>query len=155
MPQLAKGGKFIFGWSRITESLSIQLPSMAVDEYAITSEGKVYLFSGSNSTGGFCVTKKSLLLTSQIRNILDDTPALCKYLLPEGELVRFKGRQYCWVTISKDGILHVSSELLHGLGLSINDRLLAIRSSNIAFTMGVTGRLIAMANAYEGYIEEF
>ena len=45
MPQVTKGGKYIFGWSKIRNDLSIQLPQMAIDEYNITSEGKVFLIS--------------------------------------------------------------------------------------------------------------
>ena len=56
MPQMNKGGKFIFGKSLIREDGSIRFPAQAIDEYHITAEGKVYLFTGSKSTGGFCVT---------------------------------------------------------------------------------------------------
>lgn len=61
MPQMNKGGKFIFGKSLIHEDGTVQFPTQAIDEYQITSEGKVYLFTGSKSTGGFCVTRKGLL----------------------------------------------------------------------------------------------
>ena len=53
MPQVTKGGKYIFGWSRIKNDLSIQFPQAAIDEYSITLEGKVFLISGSKKTGGF------------------------------------------------------------------------------------------------------
>ena len=46
-----KGGKFIFGESVIRQDGLVQLPPQAVDEYHIASEGKVYLFTGSKSTG--------------------------------------------------------------------------------------------------------
>jgi len=60
MPQMNKGGKFIFGKSLIRENLTIHLPTQALAEYNATSEGKVYLFTGSKVTGGFCVTRKGL-----------------------------------------------------------------------------------------------
>jgi hypothetical protein len=47
MPQLSKGGKFIFGKSLIRDGFLIQLPPQAVKEYSIASEGRVYLFTGS------------------------------------------------------------------------------------------------------------
>ena len=53
MPQMNKGGKFIFGESVICSDGQMQLPPQAVDEYCIASEGKVYLFTGSKITGGF------------------------------------------------------------------------------------------------------
>lgn len=62
MPQMNKGGKFIFGKSRLREDLTMHLPPQAITEYNAASEGKVYLFTGSKITGGFCVTRKGLLL---------------------------------------------------------------------------------------------
>ena len=35
MPQVTKGGKFIFGWSVINKNLKIQLPQMAINEYNV------------------------------------------------------------------------------------------------------------------------
>ena len=41
------------------------------------------------------------------------------------------------------------------LNVKVGDKLLVIRSSDIAFTMGVKGSLIEKANGYRGIIEEF
>ena len=70
MPQMNKGGKFVFGKSNIQESGKIQFPIQAMSEYQITAEGKVYLFTGSKVTCGFCVTRKGLLLPSKLGHIL-------------------------------------------------------------------------------------
>lgn len=58
MPQMNKGGKFIFGKSLIRKDLTIHIPTQAIREYNATTEGKIYLFTGSKVTGGFCVTRK-------------------------------------------------------------------------------------------------
>ena len=42
MPQMNKGGKFIFGKSLVRENGNVQFPTQAVGEYDISSEGKVY-----------------------------------------------------------------------------------------------------------------
>lgn len=52
MPQMNKGGKFIFGKSIIRADGTVQLPPQAIEEYHISAEGKVYLFTGSKITGG-------------------------------------------------------------------------------------------------------
>lgn len=39
MPQLNKGGKFVFGRSRIGADGRVQFPTQAVEEYRITGEG--------------------------------------------------------------------------------------------------------------------
>lgn len=69
MPQLNKGGKFVFGRSRIGADGRVQFPTQAVEEYRIAGEGRVYLFTGSKVTGGFCVARKGLLQPSKLGHI--------------------------------------------------------------------------------------
>lgn len=152
MPQMSKGGKFIFGKSLIRDDLTIHLPIQALAEYNATSEGKVYLFTGSKVTGGFCVTRKGLLEPSKLRHILTNNPALQNYQTTEGEFVKYKGRSYCWINISEDGTIQLNQQILDFLNLQIGMELLSIRSSNIAFTMGATGPLLERADNYEGEI---
>lgn len=56
MPQMNKGGKFVFGESVIRPDGWVRLPPQAAEEYRIASEGKVYLFTGSKMTGGSCLS---------------------------------------------------------------------------------------------------
>ncbi|NLA11830.1 MAG: hypothetical protein GX883_06890 [Firmicutes bacterium] len=93
MPQVSKGGKYIFGYSLIGQELDIQLPPQAMREYDITLEGKVYLITGSKTSGGFNVTRKGLLLPSKIGGVLIERPALMNYELAEGEFG--PGRLFC------------------------------------------------------------
>ena len=155
MPQMNKGGKFIFGKSLIRDDLTIHLPPQALTEYNATAEGKVYLFTGSKVTGGFCVTRKGLLEPSKLGHILTDNPALQNYQTAEGEFVKYKGRSYCWVNISESGVIQVSRQILDFLDLKIGMELLSIRSSDIAFTMGATGPLLERADNYGGEIPLF
>jgi len=69
MPQMRERGKFIFGKSLIRDSGTIQFPEQAIKEYDITSEGKIYLITGSKKTGGFCVTRKGLFAPSKLGRI--------------------------------------------------------------------------------------
>ena len=55
MPQLNKGGKFVFGLSVIHPDLTIHIPPQTLLEYDATRDGKVIIFTGSKITGGFCV----------------------------------------------------------------------------------------------------
>ena len=86
MPQMNKGGKFIFGKSLIRDDLTIHLPTQALTEYNATAERKVYLFTGSKVTGGFCVTRKGLLEPSKLGHFLTDNLALQNYKTIEGEI---------------------------------------------------------------------
>ena len=152
MPQMNKGGKFIFGKSLIRDDLTIHLPTQALTEYNATAEGKIYLFTGSKVTGGFCVTRKGLLEPSKLGHILTDNPALQNYQTAEGEFVKYKGRSYCWVNISENGVIQLNQKILDFLNLKIGMKLLSIRSSDIAFTMGAIGPLLERADNYEGEI---
>lgn len=155
MPQMNKGGKFIFGKSLIREDLTIHLPTQALTEYNAAAEGKVYLFTGSKITGGFCVTRKGLLEPSKLGHILTDNPTLQNYQTIEGEFIKYKGRSYCWVNISENGIIQLNQQIIEFLNLKIGMKLLSIRSSDIAFTMGATGPLLERAYNYKGEIKTY
>ena len=154
MPQMNKGGKFIFGESVIRPDGRVQLPPQAVDEYRIASEGKAYLFTGSKITGGFCVTRQGLLLPSKLGHILTDTPSLL-YEVPDGTFVPYKGRAYCWTAISASGEITLTEEMMVFLHLKPEMQLLSIRSSDIAFTMGTKGPLLEKAAHFDGEIPLF
>ena len=155
MPQMNKGGKFIFGESEIHSDGRVQLPSQAVDEYRIASEGKVYLFTGSKMTGGSCVTRRGLLLPSMLGHILTETPELLQYEVPDGTFLPYKGRSYCWTAISASGEITLTEEMMAFLHLEPEMRLLSIRSSDIDFTMGAKGPLLEKAAHFDGEITLF
>ena len=150
-----KGGKFIFGKSLIREDGSIRFPAQAIDEYHITAEGKVYLFTGSKSTGGFCVTRKGLLEPSKLRHILTDTPELEQYTSKPGAFLPYKGRAYAWVNISGGGEIVLTEDMMAFLKIGPGMKLLSIRSSDIAFTMGAKGPLVEESMKHEGEILVF
>ena len=155
MPQMNKGGKFIFGESVIRPDGRVQFPPQAIAEYHIASEGKVYLFTGSKVTGGFCVTRRGLLLPSKLGHILTETPELLNYAAPAGRFIPYKGRAYCWAEISEGGAVRLAGEMLAFLHLTPGMRLLSIRSSDIAFTMGAKGSLLERAAGFDGKIPMF
>ncbi len=155
MPQMNKGGKFIFGKSIIRNDGIIQLPEQAIHEYNISSEGKVYLFTGSKSTGGFCITRKGLLEPSKLGHILSDNPELKDYSASQGKFIKYKGHSYAWVEISPDGKIVLDDEMISFLKLDIGMKLLSIRSSNIAFTMGAYGRLMDESMKHENEIHVY
>ena len=152
MPQLNKGGKFVFGKSIIRDDASVRIPVQAIDEYHLTEEGKIYLFTGSKITGGFCVTRKGLLQASKLGHILEEVPELKSYSAMSGEFLKYKGRSYCWIDISEQGVIHLTAEMMDFLNIRPNMQLLSIRSSDIAFTMGAKGPLMDKADNYEGEI---
>lgn len=152
MPQMNKGGKFIFGKSLIREDGVLQFPEQAIQEYDITTEGRIYLITGSKKTGGFCVTRKGLLALSKLGHILSE---LNDYSVKQGEFIKYKGRSYSWVEISDDGKIVLTDEMLSFLKIKSGMKLLSIRSSDIAFTMGAYGPLIEESMKHEDEISVF
>ncbi len=155
MPQLNKGGKFVFGKSLVREDLSLCLPPQAVVESDICSEGRVYLFTGAKATGGFCVTRRGILLPSKLSHILSDMPELLDYTAPEGDFVKYKGRGYCWTEVSPEGWLRFTVSMLDRLKIRPGDELMCIRSSDIAFTLGHHGPLFERAGNYQGKVDVY
>lgn len=154
MPQVTKGGKYIFGWSIVGDTGLVALPAMAVEEYSIDCEQKVVLFTGSKKTGGFCVTRVGLLQQSPIP-ILNDHPELESYQTAEGTFFSYKGRKYGWVSITKPGLIQLTKEMMDVLQISPGTKLLSIRGSCYAFVMGARGPLLERAENYDGDIEVF
>lgn len=155
MPQLNKGGKFVFGLSAVRDDLTIHIPPQALSEYNATQDGKVIIFTGSKITGGFCVTTYSLLSSSKLKHILEDCPALRDGLLSAGEFIQYKGRKYAWLGIDHDGVIKLPQSTLEILELQSGMELLSIRSSDIAFTMGAKGPLLEKAYNFHGEIERY
>lgn len=155
MPQLNKGGKFVFGLSVIHPDLTIYLPPQVLSEYDAARDGKVIIFTGSIITGGFCVTTYSLLSNSKLRHILKECPALMDSQFPEGEFIQYKGRKYAWLRIDKKGVIKLPQSTLAILELQPGMELLSIRSSDIAFTMGAKGPLLEKAYSFRGNIERY
>lgn len=150
-----KGGKFIFGKSLIRDGGTIQFPEQAIQEYDITSEGKIYLITGSKKTGGFCVTRKGLFAPSKLGHILSDNPQLRDYTSKEGAFIKYKGRGYTWVKINDEGKIFLSDEEMQYLKLKKDMKLLSIRSSDIAFTMGAYGPLLEESFKHESEIKVY
>lgn len=155
MPQLNKGGKFVFGFSVVRDDLTIHIPSQALSEYDATRDGKVIIFTGSKITGGFCVTTYPLLSGSKLKHILEDCPALKDCLLSEGEFIQYKGRKYAWLGIDGNGVIKLPQSTLEVLKLQPGMELLSIRSSDIAFTMGAKGPLLEKAHNFQGNIAKY
>ena len=97
-----------------------------------------------------------MLLSSKLKHILNDLPGLVgEHSSSAGQFIPYKGRSYAWLPISKGGTVQLPMQTLKFLNLKVDDRLMSIRSSDIAFTMGAKGPLIEKGLNYPGQIEVF
>jgi hypothetical protein len=138
----------VFGWSRVREDNSLTLPDEAVQEYDLAEVNRIFLMSGSKTSGGFGITTKAFLEKSLISDILSDNLGLAGFKIEEGRIVPFKNRFICWVQIYSGGRIALSQEAMKVFGINTGDFLLSIPSSNIAIGMAVKGPLIEIARRH-------
>ena len=148
MPRIAKGGKYVFGWSLVGESGRIVLPPEAVEEYGFHAGDKVILMSGSRTSGGFGVSLPALLKKTRIFSTLPTE--LVRFRAPRGEILRGGRRALCWTTIKSDGSITVPLETLRAYGTEPGARLLSVRGSYLALGFLARGPLVGIAMRYSG-----
>jgi hypothetical protein len=107
MPQLAKGGKWVFGWVIVSPQREIRIPPEAYAEYGYQAGEEVIFLAGSRRSGGFSIGRTQKLATSKIPL---ERRALCRAKM--GEAGRIK--------------------LPPETGVQPGDRLLAGRGSGLA-----------------------
>jgi hypothetical protein len=61
MPQLVKGGKWVFGWVIVGPQGEIQIPPEAYTEYGFQTDEQVLLLRGSKTSGGFSIGRRETL----------------------------------------------------------------------------------------------
>jgi hypothetical protein len=66
MPQLVKGGKWVFGWTVVNSAGEVRIPPEAYAEYGFQSGGQIVFLHGSRRSGGCGVARREKLARSQI-----------------------------------------------------------------------------------------
>ena len=148
MPQLVKFGKYVFGWSIISEDGGILIPEEARQEYQFKSGDRVIVIPVSNTSGGFSIDRKPLLEQSKLSDILTQNPDLAEFRIEEGKAIDINGKNLCWVTIHENGFLRLPFHTLEAYGVRPDDCLLVIRGSYIGIGMAVRGPLVEEARMH-------
>ncbi|MBN2550670.1 MAG: hypothetical protein JXB15_16010 [Anaerolineales bacterium] len=105
MPQLVKGGKWVFGWCVVGPAGEIKIPPGAYQEYGFVPGEDVIITRGSRRSGGFGLGRQEKLANSPL-------------------LSRFHGR----ATIGAAGQVVLPAET----GLQPGEHLLAVHGSGLA-----------------------
>jgi hypothetical protein len=104
MPQLEKGGKWVFGWVVVRDGIKIAVPPEAYREYGFQTGEEIVFTRGSRRSGGFGIGRA------------DKFPAqLKKRVLAQGRM-------------GMEGQVALPSEV----EVQVGDRLLAVRGSGLA-----------------------
>jgi bifunctional DNA-binding transcriptional regulator/antitoxin component of YhaV-PrlF toxin-antitoxin module len=124
MPQITKGGKWVFGWVVVGQNRQIVIPPEAYAEYGFRPGEAVILLRGSRRSGGFSVCRRAKLETSQTH--------LLQRAFGQGE-------------IGEGGRIEAPLES----GVRPGDRLLAVRGSGFAVIFISRGPIIQRALTYD------
>jgi hypothetical protein len=137
MPQLVKGGKYVYGWVYVRKDGSINIPNEAYLEYGFIQDEDGVITSGSKRSGGFGLTSERLLKNS----ILSNTFA-------KNQNKNSKKRKFSKVKIDKGGFITLSEHIMGDFGINIGDKLLVIRGSGLALGFIAKGPIYREAEKY-------
>jgi len=147
MPQLVKGGKHVFGWSRVSAAGWIRIPPEALDEYSLKEAERLLIIPGSRTSGGFGLGSLTSIRRSPLGSVADACPDLAGFLVPEADIVEYRSRPYCWVEL-RHGEIRLPADTLQRYGIAFGDDLLLIRGSGRALGFAVRGPILEEARRH-------
>lgn len=148
MPRLVNGGKYVFGWSVISQDGVVLIPEEARQEYKIEPGVRVILMTGSKTSGGFSIIRPSILKQSRLAEILTQNPDLAEFRIGEGEIIVIGGKSLCWTTIRERGQLQLRPDVMESYGVKPGEHLLVVRGSYIGIGMAAKGPLLEEAKIH-------
>jgi hypothetical protein len=107
MPQLVKGGKWVFGWVIVSSGMEIKIPPEAFTEYRFQPGEQVLFLRGSRRSGGFGIGRPKMLAQARL--------SLQPRFFGEGK-------------VGENGQIMLPKES----GIRPAERLLVVRGSNLA-----------------------
>jgi len=149
MPQLVKGGKHTFGWSRVGEEGQIRIPPDAWIEYRFAEVEYGYLLSGSRTSGGFGLTTLESLKASPFGDFLDRHPEWESPGSVFGKSIRYGPRVIAVVPIRGKSI-RVPRQILTLYEVTKGDLLLTVRGSRLALGFIARGPIVKEARKHSG-----
>ncbi|NLI41360.1 MAG: hypothetical protein GX421_09305 [Caldisericales bacterium] len=121
MPQLSKGGKWVFGWAIVGPDMDVLIPTQAFQEYGFHEDAPVVFTLGSKRSGGFGIGHKEKVASSLI----------CSRIIGEG-------------LIGKE--MHIY--LRPTVDINPGEQLLVVRGSNLALGFLLRGPIVDEARLH-------
>jgi len=128
MPQLTKGGKWVFGWCVVGEEGAIQIPPEACAEYGFLQGDVVIFLTGSRRSGG--------VIVGHIEKFAEDAAMLLRRSIGRG-------------VIGENKRINIPPRL----GIQPGERLLAVRGSGLALSFVRHGPIIEEAVLHTNIVE--
>lgn len=142
MPQLVKGGKWVFGITLVNNSGSIIVPPDAVAEYGFVSGERLVAMDASKTSGGFVLCRPGKLLSSRLTTIIEAV----HHLLDTGESMITTGtRTLVTGVFNHNGAITLPLEGLLRYSVKPGGRLVVGRGSNTGLSFLARGPIVAEA----------
>ena len=125
MPQLVKGGKWVFGWVTVGPGRELSVPPEAWIEYGFQPGEEAIFLPGSRTSGGFGLSTPRLLVQS-------------------ASPVQTRALARGW--LGEDGQVKLPPQV----GVHPGDRLLAVRGSGLALGFVARGPIYEEAQRHPG-----
>ena len=156
MPQLVKGGKYVFGWSLVHNTGRIIIPKEASNEYEFNTCDKVIIMPGSSTSGGFsisCVNQLKKGPFKEILTLLKYNEKTKSFEIPELKLIEYrKNRRICWTQLYNGKHFTLLPKTLTTYGIEEGDKLLVCRGSGHALGFIVKGPIVETAKKHSELI---
>ena len=147
MPQIAKGGKYIFGWSSIRPDGITLISPEAMKEYGMSSGENVILISGSKTSGGFSICSISALKKSVIsKTLMPDLESFRNEIVAK-EII-WHGKRAISQVLIRDNMISLSPTILKAYNISRGNCLLSVRGSNLGIGMISRGPIFELAKQH-------
>jgi hypothetical protein len=148
MPKIVKGGKYIFGWSRVHENGTFKIPPEAINEYGFSPRERFIVVGGSQSSGGFSIIGLNRLVGSSLYEGVKKLPGILDGSINEGSIVEMKERGYSWTILRENGTAFLRPETLLNFGVISGDLLLVIRGRDLGPAFACRGRIVETARGH-------
>ncbi len=147
MPQLVKGGKWIFGLTEVGHTGRIAVPPDAAEEYGFSPGDRLITMSASRSSGGFVLTSLALLAKTGFDALYHQAMSLAG---KEQEAVKTGSRWLAATDLRPDLSIRLSPDILAKYGINSGDHLAVGRGSWAGISFLVRGPILEECRKHPG-----
>ncbi|MFA5728058.1 MAG: hypothetical protein WC957_01395 [Candidatus Neomarinimicrobiota bacterium] len=157
MPQLVKGGKYVFGWTLVNNGLKVRIPDETFEEYKLIETDKLIILSGSKSSGGFSIIAPNSIINSKLSNNIIRLVGYKKetnsFTIDKLEIIKQGDRMISWTSLDKERYFRLSIKLISILNIKIGDKLLVGRGSGLGPAYIAKGTIFQEALKHKDLLE--
>ena len=145
MPQLVKGGKWVYGLCEVGISGEFSLPPDAQTEYGFIPGQRLFATNASRTSGGFVVCRFDTLKRSGLTPYIN----AAERLMSSGESsLRAGNRTFVAAAFDRSRIVMLPLDVLEVFGVKPGDLLVVVRGSYLGISFLVRGPIVFEARTH-------